>query len=130
MSPAKRKRAPRNVGGRPARAEGASSNFVVRLSASERDTLRELAERLGCTEAEAARTAIREAVHLRFHERTTPGCELCAENERAPRGMFEALIAQAPAIAEACKVAAKEGAAAMRARKAGKRKASKGGQHG
>lgn len=119
MTAAKRKRPPREGEGRPARtSDGASSNFVLRLSGSERDTLRSLAERLGCSEAEAARTAIRESVHERFHETTEPGCDLCAEYERKTNAAMDAIQAQAPAISAAITDVVKRGAAKLRKRKA------------
>lgn len=114
MSPA-RKRAPREGEGRPARSDdGPSSNFVVRLSGSERDTLRELAMRLGCSEAEAARTAIREAVHERFHERADPECEVCEDYARKTNGAMDAIVAQAPQINQAIREVVTEAAAKMR----------------
>lgn len=119
MSPAKRKRAPREGEGRPARTgNGASAPFMVRLSESERSVLRELSKRLGCSESEAARVAIREAVHERFHERTEPGCALCAEYDRKTRETFATLVAQAPAVNAAIADVSKRAAIKLR-RKSG-----------
>lgn len=118
MTPSKRKRPPRTGEGRPARTDdGPSTNFVLRLSGSERDTLRELAMRLGCSEAEAARVAIREAVHERFHDRADPECELCEEYETRRVQLLGACDRVIPQLSTAISEVVAESAARLRARK-------------
>lgn len=114
VSPAKRKRAPREGEGRPARTgDGASTNFVVRVSATERARLRELAARFSCTEAEAGR-------HLMFHDGAEPGCKVCAESGRVSREMIDAFAANGAAITAAIADVSKRAAAKMRAKRARK----------